>query len=109
MSLRNLYKKIIKQFTPGYKCLWVDDIPDKIKRNIIYIVGMKSNPWVLVFTCPCGCRNLVYLNLLPGSYPRWTYKISFSNRVSISPSVKRISGCKSHFHIKKGRIIWSIF
>ncbi len=50
------------------------------------------------FICPCGCKQIISLNLLKGSTPLW--KI---NGNSITPSINRIVGCKSHFYITKGK------
>ena len=92
---------------PGYKVNFVNDLPDDIKNRTIYIVGVKKNPWLIAFYCPCGCRELIQLNLLKESSPCWSFKINRKGKIDISPSIQRIVNCKSHFYIRKSRIVWA--
>lgn len=78
------------------------DVPESINSNIIYLV----DDWAIVFKCPCGCNEDIILNTLPDASPKWSYKIK-KRKINISPSVHRKKGCKSHFWIRKGKIIWS--
>jgi hypothetical protein len=70
--------------------------------------GMKGNDstiyvcWDLFradFICPCGCGEWVTLNLIPNTKPCW--KIALN---SITPSIQRTVGCKSHFFINNGTV-----
>ncbi|WP_410688422.1 DUF6527 family protein [Chitinophaga filiformis] len=56
-------------------------------------------------TCPCGCGKILYLNLLRDYAPYWAYKTE-GKIISLSPSVHRTVGCKSHFFITDGKLIW---
>ena len=47
--------------------------------------------------CPCGCGDLITLNIYPYLKPTW--KVT---RNSITPSINRKVGCKSHFTITNG-------
>lgn len=76
----------------------------QVKDNIIYYIGSKDNKWCIIFKCPCGCRSIIYLNSLKRARPYWQLKVQ---DVSISPSINRVIGCKSHFFIKKHRVIWT--
>ena len=82
----------------------VDDIPKGYRKGIVYIVG-NDNPWLLTFLCPCGCKAEINLNLLEDESPCWTYSV-WKGRIKVSPSIRRLKGCKSHFWIKKGRVEW---
>ena len=53
-----------------------------------------------VFTCPCGCGELVSVNLDPRVGRAWRIRLK-GEAVSLSPSVWRTDGCRSHF------ILWS--
>lgn len=57
------------------------------------------------FACPCGCRDIVVLNLDPGTGPAWIL-FDEGDGVSIIPSVVRESGCRSHFILWKGGVLW---
>jgi hypothetical protein len=64
-------------------------------------------PDSLVFRCPCGCHTDIFLNLLKDAKPIWRFHISKKNKITITPSIWRKVGCKSHFFIRKGKIEWA--
>jgi hypothetical protein len=55
--------------------------------------------------CPCGCGESIELALIPEATPRWKLSLE-QNRPSLSPSVWKRDGCRSHFFLKKGRVVW---
>lgn len=80
----------------------VNEIPPKV----IVVVGHKNFPkWVLM-QCPCGCKDLLTLSLMKKFDPFWSYEADNWNRITLSPSVWKNDGCRSHFFIKKGKLIW---
>lgn len=86
----------------------VDDLPDedKIRSDTIYIVGENYYVWLAAFKCPCGCDELIHLNLLPEASPCWRIYYENEKLISIFPSIVRQKRCKSHFTINRGRINW---
>lgn len=103
-------KKVVSKFLKSlfkkkYRYRNVDDIPNKIDDNIIYIVQEGAEAETLVFNCPCGCHQPVYLNLLRDTNPFWTYVIE-KRKISIFPSVVRKKGCRSHYCITNGKVTW---
>lgn len=82
------------------------DIPGNIKENKIYIIGENKNQWLIIFVCPCGCKEIIHLNLLVEAKPCWKYKITRKNKITLYPSIWRTTGCKSHFIIRSSRICW---
>lgn len=105
--LRKLLNWIIKLFTKEklYTYRFVDDVPDRVKSGRVYLVGNQGYYWQVVMICPCGCAQLLYMNLMEDYNPYWKYKIH-GKTISLSPSVNRIVGCKSHFFLKNGKIEW---
>lgn len=105
-----LYRKIVAKLAewlqPEHKYFFVDDLPEHVSDKSIYIVGGKEHPWLIAFNCPCGCNNLIQLNLLKDADPCWKYKVTKKKKINISPSVWRNTGCKSHFFIHKSKIDW---
>lgn len=89
-----------------YKYAYCADEPEFVAYHTIYLVGERKNIWLIAFRCPCGCNDVVRLNTLLKASPCWRYFIRWG-RISISPSIWRRVGCKSHFHIRKGRVQWS--
>lgn len=87
------------------KVCFLKEVPAKAKKNTIYFIGENNFYWMAGLLCPCGCGDFIHLNLLKGVSPQWKYKIS-RGLISISPSIWRTLGCKSHFSIRRGEIIW---
>lgn len=89
----------------NYDFVFFEDAPATMERNKIYILGTKPFYWALKFECPCGCHEIITLNLLDDVDPKWEYKLK-RKRITIYPSILRVAGCRSHFHIIKGRTRW---
>jgi hypothetical protein len=98
-------KKYSYYTSPKFKFETVEDSPVIIPEKKILIVD-EGTPESLVFKCPCGCNADIHLNLLKDARPLWNYKITKKGNITISPSVWRKVGCKSHFFIREGRIEW---
>jgi hypothetical protein len=90
-----------------YKHQIVNDVPDIVKSGIIYIIKNNGYPWQIVMLCPCGCKKNLHMNLVKEYYPYWKFKIDKRNKISLSPSVHRIVGCKSHFFVRYSKIVWA--
>jgi len=89
-----------------YKYKFCKEEPDQIQDKLIYIVGERPYYWMMTFKCPCGCNEVISLNILKTARPRWKFIVRWG-KISIYPSIWRKVGCKSHFHVRKGRIQWS--
>ena len=60
--------------------------------DVVYVDRVQM---IAFFRCPCGCNAQIILNLIPGASPCWSVSGN-----TISPSINRAVGCKSHFSIK---------
>src|SRR6266699_5277528 len=87
----------------------VVNVPDQstartsaLEADTIAIVERGVPRWA-VFRCPCGCGELVTINLDERVGPHWRL-IRRRGGVSLSPSVWRTSGCRSHFILWKKRV-----
>lgn len=89
-----------------YHFQFIDDVPDEPKEKIIYFIGESDFYWQFVMLCPCGCDSLLHMNLIEDYDPYWTYKMD-NDLITVTPSVDRTVGCKSHFFIKSGKLIWA--
>ena len=92
---------------PGYATEAVDDVPDVLEPRRIYLVGDQSMPWSSALCCPCGCGATIQLSLVAGDTPSWRVRRHFSGSVTLHPSIWRKTGCRSHFFLRRGRIVWS--
>lgn len=92
-----------------YKVKIIADNPmdDEIEKNIIYVVGIpdKYIKWAYL-KCPCGCQDIIMLSLDTKQFPSWVVKQSKFGQATIFPSIDKLDGCKSHFWIKRGKVIW---
>ena len=87
---------------------YVADHPnsESMRPGELYVVGNKHfQKWAL-FQCPCGCGDTIMLSLSAKRRPSWTVCIDWLGRPSLSPSVRQIGGCYSHFWLKQGRLKW---
>jgi len=58
-----------------------------------------------VFQCPCGCQEVLIVNLDRGAGNAWRYRLR-EGRLTLLPSVWRTSGCESHFILWENRVWW---
>lgn len=92
-----------------YKLISLEDLPENnnFKREVVYWIGENQNKWSAAFMCPCGCKEIIYLNLLPKGSPCWKIIVKSNRDFSISPSINRNKGCKSHFFINDNKVVWA--
>lgn len=80
----------------------IADIPPS---TIVIVGGSNWSKWAFM-KCPCGCGEVLTLSLMKSYEPTWKLSIDMKNRVSLRPSVWKQDGCRSHFFVKKSRLIW---
>jgi hypothetical protein len=104
-KLKSFLINLFSRFKKRHRAAFCKDLPPKLKSNTIYIIGANSYEWLIAFECPCGCKDVIQLNLLTNSSPFWNYKL-YKGKVSIYPSIYRTKGCKSHFTLRNGIVKW---
>jgi hypothetical protein len=105
--LREWFTVVVDKRRP-FEVAFIDDAPDDVAAGTLYLVGDHHNPWSAVFQCPCGCNETIALSLIASDYPRWRWRRHWDGTVSLSPSVWRTRGCRSHFFVNRGKILWAI-
>lgn len=88
-----------------YRPVPCSEAPEKLGDRTIYLVGEEAHEWHMILTCPCGCGEPIYLNLLSDFSPRWEYVVRWGE-ITVRPSVRRTIGCRSHFWIRRSEIVW---
>jgi hypothetical protein len=83
----------------------VDELPDSLAQRRLYLIG-SGVPWSAALICPCGCGEVIQLSLLPDDSPSWTVSFDRDGLPALSPSVWRTKGCRSHFFLRHGTIVW---
>ena len=84
----------------------VEDLPDELNSHTVYLVGENDFIWQVAMICPCGCDETLHMPVLEETRPRWRYTVHADDTVTLYPSVWRRTGCRSHFHLRRGLITW---
>jgi len=79
---------------------------ETVELGQFVVVVHKGDPYWAMFRCPCGCDSVISLPLRPPHQPRWQCSADPVGRPTLTPSVWRNSGCRSHFCIERGRVLW---
>lgn len=90
----------------GYRSERVSELSNRLRSRRVYLLGEGAVPWCAAMLCPCGCREILHLSLLPDDRPRWACTEHDDGTVSLHPSVCRVRGCRSHFVLQRGEILW---
>jgi len=88
-----------------FKVSHIEELPEKPQRGILYALG-EGTPWALALLCPCGCGALIQLSLLRDERPSWSMHLDRKGRATITPSVWRTAGCRAHFLVREGHVVW---
>lgn len=89
-----------------WRIVRVDELPDVLKQRSLYLIG-DGAPWSAALLCPCGCRDVIQLSLLHGDSPRWRLSFDGDELPTLVPSIRRTQGCRAHFFLRHGRVVWS--
>jgi hypothetical protein len=84
----------------------VEEPPETIETQRVYLVADGHEPWSAGLACPCGCGEFIQLSLLSRDRPHWRAQRHWNGTVTLYPSVWRIKGCRSHFFVTRGQIQW---
>lgn len=90
-----------------YRAQLAGDIPETPEADVLYLIGEGEHQWFACFLCPCPCSQLIQLNTLPRGRPRWSVKRHRNGTATLSPSIRRTAGCKSHFFMRHGFVEWA--
>jgi len=84
----------------------VEEVPDRLEPSTLYVAGEGPWPWAGAMLCPCGCRDVIELNLLEQASPSWNIRQNRDGTITLTPSIWRTKGCGSHFLVRNSRIVW---
>jgi hypothetical protein len=90
-----------------YRGRHVTDLPDRLARGLVYIVGDGGYDWSAAMLCPGGCGKTLEMNLLPDAHPVWKIAEQTDGAVTLHPSVWLKTGCKCHFVLRDGLVRWT--
>lgn len=81
-------------------------LPKKLPRRNIVLLRDAGEDWSVAMRCPCGCGQAIELALIPEAKPRWKLRVESDETPTLSPSVWLREGCRSHFFVRRGRVVW---
>lgn len=93
-----------KQHLVVYKLVVLSDLPNRLKNDVLYVVEEDGFQEQAAMICPCGCGQVLHMNLLDDERPCWEVTVNADLTPSLHPSVWRQVGCKSHFWFKNGKV-----
>jgi hypothetical protein len=81
------------------------DPASEMAAGKLVLIGPGEKPKWLRFKCPCGCGDVIALNLMVSHYPRWSVEIHKDGTLTAMPSVDAKT-CGSHFWIRRNKVDW---
>lgn len=103
--LRALGRRLL-WYPPLFRTTYVEELPDAVAGGQLYVVGDDGFAWCAALLCPCGCGETLQMSLLSEGRPRWKFEEHNDGTPTLHPSVWRQVGCRSHFVLRKGVVIW---
>ena len=90
----------------AFRAVVVLDDPDAPCEGTLYLVGDKAVFWKAVLKCPCGCGTVIQLPMDDARSTNWKIVSDSLIQPTLVPSIDRTAGCRSHFLLRQGKIIW---
>lgn len=82
------------------------ELPEVLKAQTLYLWGDEQGIWQVVMICPCGCKETLHMTTLNDDWPSWKIERHSDGTTTLSPSIWRKIGCRSHFFVRRGKIQW---
>ncbi|KUM52207.1 DUF6527 family protein [Rheinheimera sp. EpRS3] len=100
--------KLLEFLLPPRKVSVIEDDspPNRLPMRNLILAREDGEDWAVGFLCPCGCKRKIELMLIDEVKPNWKLTLDERSRPTIHPSVWLKVGCKSHFWLRNGKIIW---
>lgn len=108
MKPKLLWRKFKEWVLPARR-LRVADIdapPKRLPWRDLVLLRADEEDWSVVMACPCGCGQRVELPLIREAAQRWRLNYGEDRLPSLYPSVWLREGCRSHYHLRGGKVLW---
>ena len=102
------WRKFTAAILPARRLIVVagDTLPDALPARDLVLARDDDEDWSVGMRCPCGCGQRLELMLLKEVKPRWDLTADRHGAPTLSPSVWLRQGCRSHFRLRGGKVIW---
>ncbi|MCA8447954.1 hypothetical protein LGN18_10400 [Burkholderia vietnamiensis] len=81
-------------------------LPRRLPWRGLVLLRDGEEDWSIAMRCPCGCGQKLELPLIPEAMPRWELRVAPDGRPTLLPSVWLRDGCRSHFFVHGGKVLW---
>lgn len=108
MKITRWFRKLWGKYGPARRLVIIegDELPQDLPARNLVLTRDDGDDWSVGMRCPCGCGERIELMILKEARPRWDVSVNKVGEPSLHPSVWRKSGCRSHFWVREGRILW---
>ena len=108
MRWAHWFLKLKEKLLPARRVVIVeaDTPPTNLPWRNLILAREDDEDWAVAFYCPCGCGKRVELLLIREAKPSWSIQIDEAGKPSLHPSVWLTVGCKSHFWLRNGKVVW---
>ena len=92
-----------------YQTEWVEDLPEDVQRDTVYVIGGRQHPFYAAVVCPRrACRQVIHLELSEQATKPWRLAEHQDGTISLAPSV-HVTGmsCRCHYWFREGRVRWA--
>lgn len=108
MNLGSLWQLVKEWLLPRRRVQSIegDAFPSRLPWRDLVLLTEDGEDWCVGFRCPCGCGQRIELPIIEEAVPRWGMTLDEQDYPSLYPSVWLREGCRSHFFLRKGKIVW---
>ena len=108
MKAPKWWLRFYAKVSPARKLIVVpgDELPATLPTRDLVVARDGSEDWSVGLRCPCGCGAKLEMMLLADVEPRWEIAVDAHGQPTLKPSVWKRDGCRSHFWVRGGRIVW---
>ena len=106
--IRKYASRLSRFFKPRRKLVVIDgdSLPSDLPRRDVVLAREGGDDWCVGMRCPCGCKRVIELLVFPEAKPSWRVSVNRKGHPTLHPSVWLKDGCKSHFWLRDGIVIW---
>lgn len=107
----NIFKRLWRRIFPRQPDLELsfvegDTPPENLSPGHFVVAREGDELWAAALLCPCGCGERIELALIEEATTKWRLVSEERLSPTLHPSVWRKTGCRSHFWIRGGMIVW---
>lgn len=91
---------------PKVRVRFANERPERLRPHTLYVTSGAHGPAFGFLKCPCGCGETLHLRFFGVRHPHWKLRTDTRRIATLTPSVWRQTGCRSHFVLRDGKIHW---